>query len=276
MKGEGAAGSAVGVAEVTRTDVTMVGVAADAAGFIVVAATGEKRLSGTATLCPRRAELRTFRKPMSMMASTIVPRSRLGDGISWSSAMMPPLNWALIQEGTIPGSKPRASALCPWSKAATEAVAAPVNFPGAVEEGKGAAEATDSRSDAGAGLSGSGGALKEAKGEEVGGGGSGAMGALANGDSGVGVNSEEIAAGWEGMEKGEPGSGIMPKGEGGGLVGVGAEAEISKKGMGGSELAGACEGSRRGGRIVEAGGAGADSGIRNADGGDGGSGCRRL
>ena len=190
---------------------------------------------------------------------------------------MPPLNWALIQDGTIPGSKPRASALWPWSRAATEAVAAPVSFPGAAGAGKGAVEGMDWRREGGAAFSGSGGALKAAKGE---GGaeaaGSGAAGVLANGDSGAALNKEGMTGGCEGAEKGEVGADIAPKGEGGGLARAGAEAAISKKGVGGRELAGGCEGSRRGGRTVEAKGDGADSAREKAEGGAGGSGWMRL
>lgn len=119
--------------------------------------------------------------------------------------------------------------------------------------------------------------MKAAKGEggaEVAG--SGAAGELAKGDSGAELNREGMAGGAEGTEKGEVGAGMTPKGEGGGLPGAGAEAAISKKGVGGSELAGGCEGSRRGGRTVEARGDGADSAMEKAAGGAGGSGWMRL
>jgi len=188
--------------------------------------------------------------------------------------MMPPLNWALIQEGTMPGSKSRASVLWPWSRAA------PVSLPGPGAEGagKGAAEGMDWRRDGAASFLGSGGGLKAAEGEggaEVAG--SGAAWELAKGESGAELNREGMAGGAEGTEKGELGAGMTPKGDGGGLAGVGAEAAISRKGVGGSELAGGCEGSCRGGRTVEDRGEdGAGSAMEKAGGGVGGSGWMRL
>jgi hypothetical protein len=135
----------------------------------------------------------------------------------------------------------------------------------------------DWRRDGGAAISGSGAALKEAKGDGgAGEAGSGAAVEPAKGDSGAALNKEGMAGGCVGSENGELGAGITPKGEGGGLARAGAEAAISKKGVGGRELAGGCEGSRRGGRTVEARGDGADSAMEKAAGGAGGSGWMRL
>lgn len=169
------------------------------------------------------------------------------------------------------GSKPRASVLSPLRRAATEAVAGPEILPVA---GEGATEGTEANSDAGTVVLGSSVLMKEAKGEGAGAGGVvwGVGFAVAKGDSGAEVKSEGMGVGWAGVEKGEAASGIKPKGETGGLEGVGAAVEMSKNGVGGRELAGGCEGSRRGGRMVETMGAGAESAIEE----DGGAGCKRL
>lgn len=212
------------------------------------------------------------------------------------------------------GSKPRASALCPCSSAATDAVADPVIFAWLdpalkVGGGTAAVNSWDSKVMGGGGWV-SAGALKSkeeawaASGVAVG---SAGEGVLTKGE-GLPSTKNDIGVSWAGagaVAKGEVAASVnkagdvlagaaLAKGETAdspdklsGMIGVGAgvacangEAAAAagwlRKGLGGNELAGGWEGSRRGGKmVVPKVGAGA-SGTKEVGEAAGLSGVRRL